>query len=285
MRLVRGGGAGARGSATCAACILDPPALPNLQLPAPCYHIFEQQRHVPVDPAGCSSGALPVNPAHRYCVTILLPHLGLQLTPDVAYASPHAARHSAALLALVYLAGALAPDCPVVQLAVAGSQVQVPHGFPQLAPDAAGAPPNKRLFHQPAEGSGAGTAPLAAAAATAGSAQQHSRTKKPRRGRASAVPAEPLLGPSAAWALSQVSQQGKSAVQALKEMCDRCHLAAQPWYEYRSGAVAGGGGGGGGGGEGAGRAFVVTVSLPQVGVGHTHPHGWGGPSCRCYSEV
>ena len=94
-----------------------PPPLPlplPLQLPGPCFNVFERDR----------------TPARtHFCATCLLPHLGLQLTPDAVYPSPLDAMENSAILAILYLEGALAPDCPLVHFAPAGAMAQVPHAF------------------------------------------------------------------------------------------------------------------------------------------------------------
>ena len=80
------------------------------QLPAPCFNVFEHDR----------------TPARtHFCATCLLPHAGLQLTPDAVYPSPLDAMENAALLALLYLDGSLAPGCSLVHFAPAGDMAQV----------------------------------------------------------------------------------------------------------------------------------------------------------------
>lgn len=84
------------------------------KLPAPCFNVFERDRTAT---------------RTHFCATCLLPHLGIQLTPDAVYPSPVDALENAAVLAVLYLEGALAPGCPLVHFAPAGDMAQVPHAF------------------------------------------------------------------------------------------------------------------------------------------------------------
>ena len=50
---------------------------PPVQLPAPCFNVFERDRSAS---------------RTHFCATCMLPHLGLQLTPDAVYTSPGGVR-------------------------------------------------------------------------------------------------------------------------------------------------------------------------------------------------
>ncbi|GAB4813025.1 hypothetical protein N2152v2_000071 [Parachlorella kessleri] len=92
-------------------------------LPLPCYNVFEQ---------GKSTSKT------HFCVTCFLPHTGLQLTPDAAYRSPLEAINNAAVLAALYLEGAIKTDNPLVHFAPAGNMARVPHGHLTMAEVAGG---------------------------------------------------------------------------------------------------------------------------------------------------
>lgn len=93
-----------------------PPSLPPSQLPAPCFNVFEHHR---------STAHSSANNRTTFSATALLPHTGLQLTPDAAYSSPSDAQQNAALLALLWLDGGLDPGCGLVHFAAAGEMAQV----------------------------------------------------------------------------------------------------------------------------------------------------------------
>jgi hypothetical protein len=93
------------------------------QLPAPAFNVFEHNRGG--GGGGGASGASGGDAKRtHFCATAILPHLALQLTPDAVYTSPVDALENAALLALLYLLGALEPDCPLVHYAPAGDMAQ-----------------------------------------------------------------------------------------------------------------------------------------------------------------
>ncbi|KAL4421666.1 hypothetical protein ABPG77_001207 [Micractinium sp. CCAP 211/92] len=202
------------------------------KLPAPCFNVFEHDRTAQ---------------RTHFCATCLLSHLGLQITPDAVYPSPLDALENAAMLAILYLQGALAPDCALVHFAAAGEMAQVPHAFlteqevrqnvrQQQAQE------QRRLEERKRGQQGGG--PLAPAFGGAlGPAGGDRPSKRPRQDRPPATVAQ---------ALGAIPRD-RHPLMVIKEVCDKCRFAP-PFYEELSMAD--------------GRT-VVAITLPQAGVTRT----------------
>lgn len=204
------------------------------KLPAPCFNVFERDRT-----AQCT----------HFCATCMMPHLGLQITPDAVYPSPLDAMENAALLAILYLQGALAPDCALVHFAAAGEMAQVPHGFvtEQEARRDTQQQQAQSLHEQQGlgerkrgqQGVGAGT-PLAGPIGPAGGDRP---AKRPRQDRPTATLAQALAA----------IPRDRHPLMTIKEVCDKCRFAP-PFYEELG--TSGG-------------TTTVAITLPQAGVART----------------
>lgn len=199
------------------------------KLPAPCFNVFEHDR---------------TPQRTHFCATCLLPHLGLQLTPDAVYPSPVDALENAAMLAILYLQGALAPDCALVHFAAAGEMAQVPHAFlteQEVRQDAKqqqaqGEQEQQRLEERKRVQQGpGGAAPAAAFSAPP--------AKRARQERAPATVAQAL----------GTMPRDRHPLMVIKEVCDKCRYAP-PFFEEL--AMADG-------------TTTVAITLPQAGVTRT----------------
>ncbi|KAL4421256.1 hypothetical protein ABPG75_010547 [Micractinium tetrahymenae] len=211
------------------------------KLPAPCFNVFERDR---------------TPQRTHFCATCLLPHLGLQITPDAVYPSPLDALENVAILAILYLEGALAPDCSLVHFAAAGEMAQVPHAFlteQEVRQDARqqqmqAEEEQRRLEERkrvqlglpPLRGPGGG--PLAAPLG-AGLGGGDRPAKRPRQDKA------PLAVPQA---LEQIPRD-RNPLMIIKEVCDKCRFVP-PFYEELT--LADG-------------ATSVAITLSQAGITRT----------------
>ncbi|PRW32559.1 glutamate decarboxylase alpha [Chlorella sorokiniana] len=216
------------------------------KLPAPCFNVFERDRSAT---------------RTHFCATCMLPHLGLQLTPDAVYTSPVDAMQNSAALAVLYLEGALPPDCPLVTFAPAGEMAQVPHAFvterearldarvKQDDSDRQKAEMERRVLEeqaalerrmdelrrqQAALASGRGIPGLGPNAVPTAPPAKRPRPDK-----------QPL---TLTQALSQIPAD-KNPLMALKEICDKCRFAMPDYHES----------------EGPG-GTVVAITMPQANV-------------------
>ncbi|PSC76435.1 choloylglycine hydrolase [Micractinium conductrix] len=200
------------------------------KLPAPAFNVFEHGR----TPGG----------ATHFCATCLLPHLGLQITPDAVYPSPLDALECVSVLAILYLEGALAADCPLLHFAPAGEMASVPHAFiteyerrrTEAAQRGSSPADRKRELSWQVEN------PRQAAVAAAVAAQA-GLDRSPKRLR-------PDKGPfTIGMALAQIGLD-KNPLMALKEMSDKCRFAAPLYIEESA----------------SGGRTVVAVTIRQAGI-------------------
>ncbi|KAI7835634.1 hypothetical protein COHA_010465 [Chlorella ohadii] len=215
-------------------------------LPAPCFNVFERDRTAT---------------RTHFCATCMLPHLGLQLTPDAVYTSPVDAMQNSAALAVLYLEGALPADCPLVTFAPAGEMAQVPHAFiterearldaraKQDETDRHTQELERRVLEeqaalerrmdelrrqQAALASGRGIPGLGPNAVPTAPPAKRPRPDK-----------QPL---TVAQALGQIPAD-KNPLMALKELCDKCRFAMPDYFESEGPA-----------------GTTVAISLPQASV-------------------
>lgn len=236
------------------------------KLPSAIFNVFRDSK---IEPRAREDRA-----AHaRFCVTCLLPHLGLQVTPDAAYPSAEEALQNGALVGILYLEGAIAPGCPLVHVAAAGEMAHVPHGYlteaefsreerarqalrergkQRRALEAEVARKQRELEREMRElrrqqellqagDFGAASALQQAAAAAAAAPKERpakrAKTEKPPPTLMDALAATP-------------PDNSKNPITVLKEVCDKCRWALP---EYAAGSQQRG-------------ACTMRISLPQAGI-------------------